>query len=103
MMEGLPKIGQLSPIRVSLSGIDDKAAESAEQDQTARMCRLILLYTLRKIYQFRERKDSSQCTSVVQSNSMKQVHFIVMAVERQTDPLFLAKFFRYTVCFAMVL
>ena len=27
----------------------DKTAESAEQDQTARMCRLILVYTLRKI------------------------------------------------------
>ena len=27
----------------------DKAEESAEQDQTARMCRLNLLYTLRKI------------------------------------------------------
>ena len=26
-----------------------RAAESAEQDQTARMCKLILLYTLRKM------------------------------------------------------
>ena len=29
--------------------INDTTAESAEQDQTARMYRLILLYTLRKI------------------------------------------------------
>ena len=29
--------------------IRDKEKESAEQDQTARMCSLILLYTLRKI------------------------------------------------------
>ena len=28
---------------------NDRAAESAEQDQTARMCMLILLYTVRKI------------------------------------------------------
>ena len=34
--------------RVLLMDINDTAAESAEQDQTARMCRLILLYTLRK-------------------------------------------------------
>ena len=27
----------------------DRIAESAEQDQTARMCRLILLYTFRKV------------------------------------------------------
>ena len=32
-----------------LSVSNDKEVESAEQDQTARMCRLILLYTLRKI------------------------------------------------------
>ena len=30
----------------------NKTAESAEQDQTARMCSLILLYTLRKINQW---------------------------------------------------
>ena len=30
--------------------ISDKAADSAEQDQTARRCSLILLYTLRKMY-----------------------------------------------------
>ena len=28
--------------------MNDEAAERAEQDQTARMCRLIMLYTLRK-------------------------------------------------------
>ena len=33
---------------VPLTEINERAAESAEQDQTARMCRLILLYTLRK-------------------------------------------------------
>ena len=36
--------------RVSLAEINDRAAESAEQDQTARTCSLILLYTLRKIH-----------------------------------------------------
>ena len=29
--------------------IKDRPVESAEQDQTARMCSLILLYTLRKM------------------------------------------------------
>ena len=29
--------------------INEREAESAEQDQTARMCSLILLHTLRKI------------------------------------------------------
>ena len=33
---------------VILLGIYETAAESAEQDQTARMCRLILLFTHRK-------------------------------------------------------
>ena len=33
---------------VSLANIDDGRAECAEQDQTARMCSLILLYTHRK-------------------------------------------------------
>ena len=28
---------------------NDRAAENVAQDQTARMCRLILLYTLRRI------------------------------------------------------
>ena len=31
-----------------LTNINDIAAESAEQDQTVRMCKLTLLYTLRK-------------------------------------------------------
>ena len=35
--------------RLLLTEINDISAESAEQDQTARMCSLILLYTLRKI------------------------------------------------------
>ena len=34
---------------VSWTEIHNRTAESAEQDQTARMCRLILPYTLRKI------------------------------------------------------
>ena len=34
---------------VSLTTIPDRVAESAEQDQTAPLCRLILLYTLHKI------------------------------------------------------
>ena len=32
----------------SKTEINDRAAESAEQDQTLRMCRLILVYTLRR-------------------------------------------------------
>ena len=35
--------------RVSLTEIGSRQMESAEQDQTARMRRLISLYTLRKI------------------------------------------------------
>ena len=34
---------------ISLEDAIDRASESVEQDQTARMCRLILIYTLRKI------------------------------------------------------
>ena len=34
---------------IPLIEFDDRTAESVEQDQTARMCRLILLYTIRKI------------------------------------------------------
>ena len=34
---------------ILLIEINDRAAESAERDQTTRMCSLILLYTLRKI------------------------------------------------------
>ena len=33
---------------VSLAETIDRASESVEQDQTARMCSLILIYTLRK-------------------------------------------------------
>ena len=33
---------------VTLTEIRDRSAERAEQDQTARMCRLILLYSHRK-------------------------------------------------------
>ena len=33
---------------VSLAETIDRASESVEQDQTARMCGLILVYTLRK-------------------------------------------------------
>ena len=39
----------------------DRTAASAEQDQTARMCRLILLCTLRKIISWRrERHDKGK-------------------------------------------
>ena len=34
---------------ISFTGIHDKVAESVEQNQTARMCKLILLYTLLRI------------------------------------------------------
>ena len=47
---------------VSLSEINDNAAESAEQDQTARMCRLILLYTLRKTVCHHEWQDTEQAS-----------------------------------------
>ena len=40
-----------------LRKLNDKAAESAEQDQTARMCRLILIYALRKSFNVCERQD----------------------------------------------
>ena len=43
-------IGLVGKYGSILTEIDDRAAESAEQDQTARMCSLILLDTLRKIY-----------------------------------------------------
>ena len=36
-------------VGVSLTDVNDRTADSVEQDQTARMCSLILLYTLRKI------------------------------------------------------
>ena len=35
---------------MSLTEVNDRAAKCAEQDQTARMRRLILLYTHRKVY-----------------------------------------------------
>ena len=34
---------------IPVTEISDRGEESVEQDQTARMCSLILLYTLRKI------------------------------------------------------
>ena len=34
---------------LSLTATNDKATESAGQDQTARTCKLILLYTLQRI------------------------------------------------------
>ena len=39
---------ELNMNKVSLIEINDKALESSDQDQTVRMCRLILIYTLRK-------------------------------------------------------
>ena len=36
-------------VKVSLTDTNDNVAESVEQDQTKRMCTLILLYTLPKI------------------------------------------------------
>ena len=41
---------------ISLTEFHDETTESVEQDQTARMCRLILLYTLRKMNQSMARK-----------------------------------------------
>ena len=35
---------------VSSKEFNDRGMESAEQDQTARMCRLMLLYTLHKLH-----------------------------------------------------
>ena len=45
---------------VSLTEVNDKAAESEEKDQTARMYRLILLYTLRKKKNMYGRKSRSK-------------------------------------------
>ena len=42
-------LGQMTMDRVSFPEINDEAAERAEQDQIARMRRLILLYTFCKI------------------------------------------------------
>ena len=39
----------ISNIWVSVTELNVEVAESAEQDQTARMCRLILIYTFREI------------------------------------------------------
>ena len=47
---------------VSLTEINAGAAESAEQDQTARMCRLILLYILRKMITYSWSLTLSQTT-----------------------------------------
>ena len=47
----------MEAVGVLLTGMTDKTAESAEQDQPARMCRLILLYTLRKMNPCRGRLD----------------------------------------------
>ena len=41
-------IGQITLDVAKFTNINDKEAESVEQDQTARMCSLILIYTLRK-------------------------------------------------------
>ena len=43
---------------VSLTYFNDRKAESAGQDHTARMCRLTLLYTLRKITHGRASQDN---------------------------------------------
>ena len=42
---------------VLLIKINNKTLESAEQDQTARMCRLIWLYTVRNIIHGYKRED----------------------------------------------
>ena len=41
----------------SLTEINDRTAKSAEQDQTSRICRPILPFTLRKIMHGLEGKD----------------------------------------------
>ena len=54
--------------RVSLTDMNDNKPESIKQDQTARMCRLILLYTLREIKSIdmnvRKRVNKS-CLSII--------------------------------------
>ena len=42
-------MGQMELYGISLTKLTDRGAERAEQDQTARMYRLILIYTVRKI------------------------------------------------------
>ena len=44
--------------KVSTAEIKGRAAKSAEQDQTARTCRLVLLYTLRQINQCKDKGQS---------------------------------------------
>ena len=41
-------IGKMTVDGASFTEINDRPTESARQDRTARMCRLILLHTLRK-------------------------------------------------------
>ena len=43
---------------VPFTAIDNGLAESANQDQIARMCRLILLYTLRKLNRVLKQQDT---------------------------------------------
>ena len=45
---------------LSLTKTNDRTAESPEQDQTARMCSLILLYTLRKINLWSQKSGRKQ-------------------------------------------
>ena len=62
--------------RISLIGFNDKGAESAEQDQTARMCSLILLYTLRRIDASSRTEKEELCSakcSVAYLNSNKLI------------------------------
>ena len=54
---------------VLMSELNDTAADSAEQDQTARMCRLILLYTLSKIIHDFKQQDKGITLSA------KQIHY----------------------------
>ena len=54
----------------SLVEINNRATESAEQDQTARICRLILPYTLSNIIYGRARQVKSQLLRETSPSSM---------------------------------
>ena len=71
---------------VSRAEITDKASESVERDQTARMCRLILIYTLRKnksvvangnIRFKKHRKDELSLQISIQSADRTEVFFAI--------------------------
>ena len=62
---------------VSFLENSDKAAESAEQDQTAHICSLILLYTLRKINESAKGRKRVKCVQISLS-AMSNIHVLLL-------------------------